>query len=345
LALASGLVAVAACGGSSDSDNKTITLVTHDSFTPSDGVLAEFTAQSGITVKVVKAGDAGEMVSKSILSADDPLGDVMFGIDNTLLARAIDHDLFEPYKAPGLDTVDPELVASVPSHEVTPVDTGDVCINVDIAGLATKRLPTPDSLDQLVDPTYADQLVVENPATSSTGLAFLLATVVTYGEKWPTWWKSARANGVKIVDGWEQAYHAEFSGSAGGKAANGTRTLVVSYASSPAAEVIFAETPPVSAPTTSMDASCFRQVEYAGVLRGTRHSDAARQLVDFLLSNDFQRDLPLSMFVIPAVTATELPAEFTTWAPRPSTVLTMAPAEIDAHRDDWIEQWTNLMLR
>jgi thiamine transport system substrate-binding protein len=338
------IIAATSCGGS-DSDNTTITLVTHDSFTPSEGVLAAFTARSGITVKVVKAGDAGEMVGKSILSADDPLGDVMFGVDNTLLSRGIDNKLFSPYEAAELGAVDPTLVATVPGHEVTPVDIGDVCVNVDIARLSAKQLPNPASLDDLIDPRYRGQLVVENPATSSPGLAFLLATVATYGDKWPQWWKSLRDNGVKVVDGWEQAYNTEFSGSSGGKAAGGTRPLVVSYASSPAAEVIFAEAPPATAPTASMNASCFRQIEYAGVLRGTEHERQARQLIDFLIGPEFQRDLPGSMLVFPAVTTTPLPAEFTKWAPRPTTVLSMAPSEIAAHRDEWIEQWTTLVLR
>lgn len=327
----------------SGADASGITLLAYDSFTPTQSVLDAFTQSTGIAVKVVTMGDTGEMVSKAILTKDAPLGDVLFGIDNTFLSKGIDAKIFEPYAAKRLADVPADLTALVPGHEATPVDTGDVCVNADVAGLADRSLPVPTSLDDLVDPRYADLLVVEDPATSSPGLAFVLATRAAYGDGWLQWWKKAKANGVKVVEGWDQAYNIEFSGSSAGRDAGAKRPLVVSYASSPAAEVIFADPRPSTAPTVSMSQGCFHQIEFAGVLSGTEHEAEARQFVDFLLSDEFQSDLPSALFVYPVVASATLPPEYDAYAKKPTKPLTLSPEDIAANREEWIDQWTGVM--
>ncbi|MGD9793151.1 MAG: thiamine ABC transporter substrate binding subunit [Acidimicrobiia bacterium] len=321
----------------------TITLLAYDSFTPSQSVLDAFTSSTGIAVKLVPLGDAGEMVSKAILTKDAPLGDVLFGIDNTFLSKGIEAGLFEPYAAKRLAEVPSDLTALVPDHEATPVDTGDVCVNADLAGLAARGLAVPTTLDDLIDPKYADLLVVQDPATSSPGLAFLLATRAAYGDGWLEWWKKAKANGVTVVEGWDQAYNIEFSGSSAGREAGAKRPLVVSYASSPAAEMIFADPRPSTAPTVSMSEGCFHQIEFAGVLRGTKHTAQAQQFVDFLLSDQFQSDMPGTLFVYPVVSTATLPPEFDAYAKAPSKPLTVSPDDIAANREEWIDQWTGVM--
>jgi thiamine transport system substrate-binding protein len=336
---------LAACGSSGSSgggsEGGTVTLVTHDSFAVSKPVLRAFTDRTGITVKVLKNGDAGAALNQAILTKDAPLGDAFFGVDNTFLSRALAAGIFVPYTAKGLDGV-PASLRLDDRDRVTPIDYGDVCVNYDKRWFAKEKLPVPTSLDDLADARYEGRLVVENPATSSPGLAFLLATVAKYGpDRWDGYWERLRSNGVKVVDGWEQAYDSEFSGSAG----TGDFPLVVSYASSPPAEVIYAEPRPKTAPTGSIDDTCFRQVELAGVLKGAAHPAAARRLIDFMLSRRFQAEIPLQMFVFPAVTGTPLPPEFTKYASIPKDPFTLPPAEIGAHRDEWIEQWTSTVLR
>ena len=319
----------------------TVTLLTHDSFALTETLLTDFTARSGITVKVVTGGDAGEVVNKAALTAGNPEGDVLFGVDGTLLSRAVRAGVFDPYVSPAASDVSPELRAAT-SETVTPIDYGDVCVNADDAWFTAKGIPKPTTLADLVDPRYRDLLVVENAATSSPGLAFLLATIARYGEDgYEDYWRSLRANGVKVVNGWTEAYESEFS--AGGK---GSRPLVVSYASSPPAEIVYAADPKPTTPTTSvLTDGCFRQVEYAGVLRGTTHPEAARAVVDWLLSPEVQADVPLSMFVFPARTGTPLPAVFTKFAARPAETLTIDPTVIDAQRSAWIEAWDQVTLR
>ena len=334
---------LAACGG--EDGGRDVTLVTYSSFpaadTPLNDALAAFTDDTGIAVEVLVAGDTGTMVSKAVLSAGNPEGDVMFGIDNTFLSRAVDAEVFEPYEAEGIDAVPDELRALVPDGEATPVDFGDVCINYDIAWFDERGLDPPADLEALTDPAYRDLLVVQNPATSSPGLAFLMATIAEFGEDgWPDYWSRLRDNGVEVVDDWEPAYYERFSG-----ASDGPKPLVVSYGTSPPAEVVFAD-PPIDAPPTAVvDTTCFRQVEFAGVLRGTDAEDEARELVDFLLSEAFQAELPLNLFVYPANADVALPEVFTEHATVPSDPATLDPATITANREAWIDQWTNLVLR
>jgi thiamine transport system substrate-binding protein len=342
-ALAVALVATACSSdGKADGPEK-LTLVTHDSFAVGPGVLEQFTAATGIAVDVAKGQDAGVVLNRAILTKDHPEGDVLWGVDNTLLSRAVREGVFQPYRSPALADLDPQAVALVPGNEATPVDYSDVCVNIDSGWFSAKGVAPPATLDDLADPAYRGRLVVPNPATSSTGLAFLLATVARYGDPgYLDYWKRLRQNDVEVVEGWTQAYDVEFSGSSG----KGPKPLVVSYASSPPAEVVFAPDPkPSTAPTTSMTDGCFHQVEFAGILKGTKHEAAARQLVDFLVSRPFQEDMPLNMFVFPVLRDAALPAEFTSFAVVPAQPLSLPPADIDANRERWIAEWTNAVLR
>jgi thiamine transport system substrate-binding protein len=319
----------------------TITLVTHDSFAVSKPVLKAFERQTGITVKVLQAGDAGAALNQVILTKSNPVGDVFFGVDNTFLTRALQAGVFAKYAPAGLADV-PAQYQLDPSHHLTPVDHGDVCINYDKQWFATQKLPVPKTLDDLTKPAYKGRLVVENPATSSPGLAFQLATIAKYGEHgWRDYWSKLRANDVKVDDGWESAYDGDFSQGAN----HGPYPLVVSYASSPPAAVYYSKPRPKTSPIGTMLDSCFRQVEFAGVLKGSAHATAARKLVDFMLSARFQEDIPLQMFVFPVRNGTELPAVFADFAEVAPDPLKLPASDIGAHRDAWIEQWTDTVLR
>jgi thiamine transport system substrate-binding protein len=336
----------AGCGGSDEATPTEVVLVTHDSFAVSKEVREAFEAESGLTLRILQSGDAGEVLNRALLTAGDPQGDVVFGLDDSLLSRALDGDLLEAYESPELAAVEPDFAP--PDERVTPIDHGEVCLNVDRGWFRERGIAPPQRLGDLTRARYRDLLVVQNPATSSPGLAFLLATVATFGEEtdgvpgWQGFWRGLVANGVRVVDGWEEAYTQQFSGAAGSP---GTRPIVVSYATSPAAEVIFAATPLDESPTAAIEDGCFRQVEYAGVLRGTANEEGARALIDFMLSERFQADVPGSMFVYPVRDDVPLPAAFTEHAIQPAAPLTLPPEEIDAGRDRWIDEWTQIVLR
>jgi len=330
---------LAACGGDTQEKPESIVLLTHDSFAVSEGVFEQFESETGVAVQVLRGGDAGTMVSQAILTKDSPVADVMYGVDNTFLSRALSAGIFLPYEAAGSNRLVPGL--AVDEH-VTPIDFGDVCLNYDKAALAAANLAIPASLRDLVDEAYRAQLVVENPATSSPGLAFLLATIASFPDdsaySWREFWADLRDNDVLVARDWNTAYYSEFAG--GG---SGTRSLVVSYASSPPAGVIFSDPPPAVAPTGVVLPGCFRQIEYAGVLAGTEAEPWARQLIDFMLTTTFQEDMPLNMFVFPAVADAALPEAFVEHTEIPAAPASLAPDVIDADRERWIEEWTEIM--
>lgn len=328
-------IAIAAAGCGEDDPAASVTLITHDSFAIPSEVFDEFTAETGIEVELLSAGDAGQLVAEAILTAGSPLADVLFGIDNTFLQRGLDADIFEPYESPLLADVPAEFLLDE-QYRVTPIDYGDVCLNYWIDALPG---PAPTSLDDLLDPVYADQLVVQSPETSSPGLAFLLATIAQYGDGWEAYWEGLRANGVAVTAGWEDAYYGEFV--AGG----GSRSIVVSYASSPPAEVIFAAEPIDTPPTGVMNSSCYRQIEFAGVLAGTDAPLAARMLIDFMLRPAFQDEIPLSMFVFPVSAAATLPQEFVDHVELADDPHIIDPAEVELNRDRWTDRWVEIVLR
>lgn len=334
---------VAAAAPATAADETTLTLMTHDSFELPAAVIDAFEAEHAVKLEVLRAGDAGSMVNQAILTADRPLADVLYGVDNTFLGRALAADIFEPYRAEALAAVPPELVLD-PAHRVTPIDRADVCLNIDQAAFG--EVPPPQRLEDLIEPRYAGMLVVENPATSSPGLSFLLATVAYFGSDpetgWQAYWRALRENDVAVTAGWEEAYYTSFSGGTG----EGDRPIVVSYATSPAVEVVFGLDPEADeAPTRAIDAGCFQQVEFAGILRGTDQPELAGALIEHLLAPETQAELPLSMYVHPVRRGIALPAVFERFALVPTSVLSMTPEEIDAGREDWIREWTDIVLR
>ena len=320
-----------------------LTVMTHDSFAISEEVVAAFEGANNVKVTFLASGDTGAALNKAILTKDAPLADVFYGVDNTFLSRALGADIFEPYQPSALANV-PTAFRLDPENRMTPVDYGDVCINYDKTYFAENNLPIPVSLEDLLKSEYNGLLVVENPATSSPGLAFLLATVAHFGDPgYLDFWAALRDNGLVVVNDWETAYYANFSASSG----QGPQPMVVSYGSSPPAEVIFAETPLDDAPTASIIGpdTCFRQIEFVGILKGTQNRALAEKFVDFMLSKDFQEDLPMQMFVFPVNPDAALPDEFVQYAQIPEQPAQLNPADIAANRERWIAEWTKTVLR
>jgi thiamine transport system substrate-binding protein len=314
----------------------TIKLLTHDSFAVSPGVLEQFQKDTGIKVDVIKSGDAGQLVSRAVLTAGKPEADVLYGIDNTFLCRGVAAGVFQPYESPALSNV-PQDLHLAPDHLLSPIDYGDVCVNY---ALDPKGTPAPTSLDDLTKPAWKDKFVTENPDTSSPGLAFLLATIAKYGDNgWQDYWRKLRANGVQVTSGWSQAYDEAFGDG------NGSRTAVTSYATSPAADVVYSD-PKIDTPNTAvLTDGCFRQVEFAGVLRGTSHPEAAAKLVDFLLAKQFQEDIPLNMFVYPSNKNAALPDVFVRWSAKVDKPYMIDPKTIEANVARWTDEWTQTVLR
>jgi thiamine transport system substrate-binding protein len=327
-----GLVLAGCSVGSGGDDGRKVVLVTHDSFAMSKDVLAAFTKKTGITIDVRKLGDAGALTNQLVLTKGSPIGDVAYGVDNTFASRALDEGVFEPYAVKADGPAEYELDDT---NRLTAVDLGDVCLNIDPAALRAKGVPEPTTYADLAKPEYKDMLVMEDPATSSPGLAYLLGTVAKLGDGWQDYWKALKANGVKVVSGWEEAYTQDFSGSSG----KGPRPIVVSYASSPSAELDEAGNPR----TKAVLDTCFRQVEYAGLLKNAAHRDDARKVMDFLLSAEFQAQVPDQMYVYPTRKGVALPDAWQKAAPLPTDPAQLPAKEIQQKREQWINTWRDLV--
>jgi thiamine transport system substrate-binding protein len=335
-------MALVLVGCAGEREPQELVVMTHDSFDIGSEVIETFEAEHGVQVTFLKSGDAGEVLNKAILSKENPLADVLFGVDSTFFSRALENDLFDPYTSPALSDIPEELILD-DQHRLLPVDWGDVCLNYDIAWFEEQGLRPPASLEDLIAPAYQGLTVVENPATSSPGLAFLLTTIARFGEEgYLDYWRALDENDVAIESGWESAYYGQFTA-----ASEGARPIVVSYATSPAAEVYFGEGQYERPPTGAVlvPGTCYRQIEFVGILAGTKQRKAARAFVDWMLSEPFQEDIPLHMWVYPANENADLPQVFVDFAQQAERPATLDPDRIATNRQEWIEAWTNTMLR
>ncbi len=321
----------------------TLTVLTHDSFAISESVIAQFEEENNVKINFVLSGDTGSALNKVILTKDAPLGDVFYGVDNTFLSRALEEDIFESYDSPLLADISEQFKLD-DQNRALPVDYGDVCINYDKDYFAVNNLTVPQSLDDLLKPEYKRLLVVENPAISSPGLAFLLATIAQYGENgYLAYWQQLKDNGLVVVNDWSTAYYTNFSASSG----KGPQPMVVSYATSPAAEVIYATESLDEAPSASIigENTCFRQIEFVGIIKNTPNRDLAEKFVDFMLSVPFQEDIPMNMFVLPVNSNAQLPEEFVKYIQIPETPAALPYENITASRERWVEAWQEVVLK
>ncbi|WP_199406789.1 thiamine ABC transporter substrate binding subunit [Chromobacterium sp. ATCC 53434] len=310
-------------------------VLAHSSFSVDKPLLAAFEKETGAKVSIIKAGDAGEMVNKLILTKSNPIADVVFGLDNSLIGKAEQAGALAPMPA--------ELAkgGKVGLPGAAAVDYGYVTLNYDKAWFAKNKLPLPKSLNDLTLPAYKNLLAVENPATSSPGLAFLAATVHALGEdKAFALWGKLRDNGVKVSKGWTEAYYTDFSKNGGG------RPIVVSYATSPAAEVFYSKEKLSEAPTGNLllPGTVFRQVEGAALVNGGKEAKLAERFIAFLRSDAVQKDIPTRMWMYPVSERVALDPAFK-HAPQPSAHDTPDNATLAAKQRGWIARWTRVVLK
>ena len=331
---------VAACG--SDEPGSLIVL-TNDSFDIGEEVIAQFEEKYNATVTIQKSGDSGEVLNRAILEKGNPSGDLLYGVDNTFLSKALREDIFIKYESSRIEDVPSKFILDDTFH-VSPVDYGYVNINYDIAYLEEHGLTPPETLEELTGEDWKGRLVVQNPATSSPGLAFLIATVSYFGEDddydYLDFWADLKENDLAVKDGWSEAYYTDFS------QYGGNQPLVLSYATSPAAELYFSEGAYTTPPTGNMlvDKATFLQIEGIGILKGTQNEKLAQKFIDFVLDIPFQEDIPARMFVYP-VNSKAVAPDFFKYAEVPTLPADIDADTIDANRDEWIDSWTKVVLR
>lgn len=312
-------------------------VLVHGSFALPKPLLAQFESQSGIKLGIIKGGDAGEMLNKLILTRAQPIADLVFGIDNLLVGKAEAAKVLDVYTGPAATRTTTVALKG----PVVPVDYGYVTLNYDKAWFAKKGLALPTTLEDLAKPVYRDLLVVENPATSSPGFAFLVATVSGLGEPAAfDWWARLRANGVKVAKGWSEAYYTEFSRN------GGSRPLVVSYASSPAAEVFYSKEKISEPPTASLflKGGVMRQVEGVALVRGGQQREAAGRFIEFLRSAAVQEALQTTMWMFPVEPGIPR-ADVMRHASEPTQFEDPSPDRVADQGADWVSRWTRVVLK
>jgi thiamine transport system substrate-binding protein len=309
--LATSSLLLAGCAPADEAATK-VTLVAHDSFAISDESIAQFQEASGFELEIIRAGDAGSLTNRLVLTKESPIADVVFGIDNTFRGIADENGIIEG-----------DFVA---------VDYADVCFNYDRLWFEKRGMVPPASWRDLTIPAYNSLTVVTNPLSSSPGLAFLATTVAAFGEQnFEQYWKELRDNGVMVASGWEEAYFTYFSGSSG----NGEYPIVLSYSSSPAAEI----REDGKSQTVALLDECFRQTEFVGTLAGASNPEGAKALVEFLLSESFQNTLPGLMYVYPGNEKAVIPAEWAEFGPAANSTIG-EDLSISTHREKWQTKWS-----
>jgi thiamine transport system substrate-binding protein len=343
--LATGCSTIGGGGGSADPapgperatrGSGEVVLLTHESFSLPKKLVRQFERESGYDLVPRATGDAGELTAKLSLTADNPVGDVAFGVDNTFASRPLDEGVFAAYE-PELPPGAEQYALPEGAGRLAPIDVAHVCVNVDTAWFREEGIEPPSTLADLTDPTYRGLFVTPAASTSSPGMAFLLSTIAEHGDDWQRYWEDLVANDVRIVDGWSDAYFTDFT--AGGE---GDRPIVLSYDSSPAFTI---DEKTGASTTAALLDTCFRQVEYAGVLEGADNPEGAQAVVDFLLSDQVQAALPTSMYVFPVADDVELPADWAKHAEQPTDPYGVDPAEVAAQRERWLTEWTDVTTR
>ena len=316
--LAASSLLLAGCAPAAEDSASTaptkVTLIAHDSFAISDESIAEFEQSSGFELEIIRAGDSGSLTNRLVLTKASPIADVVFGIDNTFRGIADENQIIQ--------------------GDLLPVDFADVCFNYDRLWFEERGQTPPVSWRDLTKPEFEGLTVVTNPLSSSPGLAFLATTVSAFGENgFEAFWADLRDNGVKVSAGWEDAYFTEFSGSSG----NGPYPIVLSYCSSPAAEI----RDNGESQTAALLDEGFRQTEFIGILAGAQNPTGAQALIDFLLSESFQSTMPGLMYVYPVNPDAVIPAEWAEFGPAARSTIG-EELDIAAGRESWQAEWASI---
>jgi len=310
-----------------------LTIYAYDSFVsewgPAGRVIPKFEQQYGVKVELISAGDAGQVLNRAILEKKRPKADIIMGIDNNLLAKALDADILAPYRPPNLKLIPDPLIFDK-THHVIPFDHGHFAIVYDSARLQNP----PKSMDDLQNPAYQGKIILEDPRTSSPGFGFLLWTIAVYGEDgYLAFWEKLMANVLTITEGWDTAY---------GLFTSGEAPMVLSYTTSPAYHVEYEN-------TTRYRAIIFRegnyqQIEGMGILKGAKNRTLAQKFIDFMLTEGFQVEIPLTNWMFPVNPAVKLPESFK-YAPEPEKSLSLDTRVIQKNQDRWINDWLRIVVK
>ncbi len=314
-----------------ENQTRSITVYAYDSFVsewgPGPLVVPKFEEKTGIKVQLISAGNGGELLGKLQLEQHNPQADVVIGISNELIHETIATNLLKPYESPVLSQI-PEFLHFDPTYSLLPFDYGNYAFVYD----SEKVDNPPKSLDDLLDPAWERSIILMDPRTSSVGMGLLEWTVAIYGDNYLQWWEAVKPNVLTIADGWSSGY---------GLFTEGEAPLVISYTTSPVYHILYEETDRYKAQV--FDRGNMAVIEGIGILASTKDVDAARQFVDFLLTEG-QTDIATANIMYPVNSNTVLPEAFSA-AVKPQQSIMIDGDVIAQNRDRWLSEWVEVMSR
>ncbi|MCK4247427.1 MAG: thiamine ABC transporter substrate-binding protein [Methanomicrobia archaeon] len=329
LAITALVLALAGCVSEEIEEDKLV-IYTYDSFVSEWGIgpkiVPLFEEAYNCKVEIKAVGDAGDVLNRAIIEKNNPRADILIGIDNNSLSKALKNDILVPYTPKTIDVV-PEQFIFDPTYHVVPFDYGYIAFVYD-----SEIITPPQTFDELLDPKYKKAIILEDPRTSSPGAAFLLWTIAIYGENYLDFWEQLKPNILTITSGWDQAY---------GMFTSGEAPIVLSYATSPAYHVEYEDITRYKA-FIPKDGG-YLQIEGAGIVKNCAHKELAEKFIDWMLTEDFQREIPLTQWMFPVNSNVELPASFD-YAVKPDKILYLDSEEIAENLDRWIKNWAELMI-
>lgn len=344
-----------------DLSGATLRILDHGAFAAFDSAAERFEELTGAEVEHVEEADTGSALNRAILDRGDPQFDVLYGVDNALLLKAVTEDVFQRYTPQLAPLVADEFVffgdlsAGWPA---TPVDHGYIALNMDHGHEAfgeDQRNTTVENLFDVRD--HADLFVTQDPRTSTPGLGFLLVTIGVFGidnaYDWEDYWDELLDGGALVTHDWGTAYERHFSGGYGQYTEGhlGDRPIVTSYTESPAVEVFFESFPADERAdvllTHQNRPAVFHQVQTMGVLKGTENRAVAEAWIEFTLTTDFQDLAAPENAVYPVVAGVSVDDVYGDLDPEPGTFGTIGMdwRDIGANLDGWLAAWTTLCER
>ena len=311
--------------------SRELLIYSYDSFNskwgPGPVVFKRFKKKCGCKVKVVSQGDSGKVLNQVILEKSNPKADILIGLNNSELEKSFNYDLWEPYTSKLLDQVPVDLRVDK-KNRVTPFDYGFIAFVYD----SYKLNSPPKSLEDLINKKYRKKIVIQNPRTSSPGLSMMHWTISVFGEEgYLDYWKKLQPNLLTMTDGWSAAY---------GMFTKGEVPIVLSYSTSPAYHLEYEKTERYKA--ARFIEGHYRQIEFAGIIRGTKNIELAKGFIDFMLSEEFQSVIPLKNWMFPVVEHQPLPHSFRI-VPKLKKIQELDPTRVHQQNSKWIKAWSRAM--
>jgi len=289
-----------------------------------EGTVQKFEEMNDCEVKVVKLGDAGNVLTRLVLERKNPRADVVIGLDQSLAAKAVEEDLLIPYKPENIENIKDEALIFDPEYYVIPYDYGAIAIIYDPEKIH-------EELESFEDLTkFKNSLIIQDPRASSTGQAFLLWTIAVYENNWKDFWERLMPAILTVSPSWDDSF-AKFE--------IGEAPMMVSYATDSAYSQYYYGSSKYKVFIPKEGA--YVQIEGAGIVKGTDNLVLAQKFIEFILTEDFQKGIPLNQWMFSAIDV-ELP-EVYQYAVVPEKILTIPAQEISNNLERWLKEWEALL--